>query len=271
MRATARNSEVDGVQSLTSSSTSAPIACFELLEPLGGLADAAQRCAADRARRAAAAPSRPRRGCRARRCSSAARTLTGTITRKSRSSTSPRRRRKRRMAPVTVARTTSLSVPPSAFFIALIVGQVKPRQSKRRCGPMSAVERRRRHRRTPSVKLSRTARRRARRRSAAPGRSRSAAAHGVAERARQGGALLDGLDERGRMTVGAGRGIHCRAPALALVRRLHRSSTRAGRRSTRRRPCSDAILLTIAKRSAVEALDEPDLPQRLRAIELLAT
>src|SRR5215468_10574741 len=73
-------------------------------------------------------------------CSCGARTLTGTRARTFKVSGSTARcRQKRRNAPVTVASTTSLSVPPSTFLTALKSATDIAVQSKRRDGPTSLL------------------------------------------------------------------------------------------------------------------------------------
>ena len=67
---------------------------------------------------------------------SSVRTLTGTNAFSSRSSmSSPRRIRCRRSASVTTVSTTSLTVPPSVFLIALTSSSEARIQVKRRSGP----------------------------------------------------------------------------------------------------------------------------------------
>ena len=68
------------------------------------------------------------------------RTLTGTNALSSRPLTSsPRRSRWRRSAPVTTVRTTSLTVPPSAFLIALTSPSEARSHVKRRSGPTTSA------------------------------------------------------------------------------------------------------------------------------------
>ena len=103
-----------------------------------------------RARSAGARPGRPRRraaarasrrcGCRASRARRAERIDTGTSARSSSPSVrTPRLRSQRPSAPATTASTTSLTVPPSAFLIALKSASRLSTHQTRRCGPIGTL------------------------------------------------------------------------------------------------------------------------------------
>ena len=93
---------------------------LRLLQVLHALAHDVAAAPPGRARRRAAGRASRRCGCRAGRARRSARIETGTSARSSSPSVrTPRRRSQRRSAPVTTASTTSLTVPPSAFLIAL--------------------------------------------------------------------------------------------------------------------------------------------------------
>ena len=202
--------------------------------------------------------------------SASARTEIGTIAFSSRPSGSrPRRIRSARSAPVTTVRTTSLIVPPSASLIALNVARsaLDPGEPPVRADPH--VERARRRAGEPGARPSRpspaTARARVRRRR---GRARQRRRARTSSGARRASGRRASAEQLGAARLGraASRAAPARARGGSGVEvEQHGHDVHAGD------PVDERVVGLADQREAAVAhrVDEPDLPQRLVAVELL--
>ena len=188
----------------------------------------------------------------------------------------PRPRSQRPSASATVVSTASLSVPPSAFLIALNSSTVASTHVYRRCGPIGTLSGDAGAGRQAGARHRADARR-GPRRCAGPRRAARASRRWSARRP-SAGTVARSISERGeqlRRPSARARATHARsgrgaaaAPARATV------SNRTEVMSTPETPSTSAwwVFEMIAKRGEPsvgrsEALDEVHLPQRLRAVE----
>ena len=171
------------------------------------------------------------------------------------------------------ASTTSLTVPPNAFLTALKSASSHAHAAKRRCGPISTFSgvggagfsAAQTISPMPSARLARLAERALGRRSAATRRApRRRRAPCAQRRATPAASELDAASARAR-------GCHGSSGCVDLGAASGARSNSTVARSTPAMPSISAwwVLEISAEAAVVEALDEPHLPQRLGAVELL--
>ncbi len=203
-------------------------------------------------------------------CSPSARTDTGTSARISTPAVClPREIRNERKAPATTARTTSLTVPPKVFLTSLKSSSWLVIPTKRRCGPIGTLSGvsgagfRPAHTISPMPSAASRARTSARSGWASASIAPSASVTPGAHRPQQaGGNQMRGPRFRVRLPW---------TPRVGGLRRIGRQVEQDGRQIHAGDAVDQRVVGLRDQREAVvlQALDQPHLPQRLRAVELL--